>query len=140
MFDFQVFVREEHLSAGVAAWSNLENTAKETDCDQIYLDEDTHVPGYPGKILVFRASASQNSVQSRVKAVELILQRVAEETVKEKGNNYRRSERYDNMDHKDVKLETIIFVPEGLVSMVIGTRGRQIKYFKEKSGADVVVN
>jgi hypothetical protein len=37
-------------------------------------------------------------------------------------------------------MDTIIFVPEGLVSMVIGTRGRQIKYFKEKSGADVIVN
>ena len=116
----------------MAAWSNLENIAKETDCDQIYIDEDTQVPDYPGKILVFRASPQQNSVQSRVKAVEMILLRVAEETAKDKGN---RSARYE-----EIKLETIIFVPEGLVSMVIGTRGRQIKYFKEKSGAEVVVN
>ena len=37
-------------------------------------------------------------------------------------------------------METIIFVPEGLVSMVIGSKGRQINQFKHESRADLVVN
>jgi hypothetical protein len=31
-------------------------------------------------------------------------------------------------------------IPEGLVALVIGGKGRQIKNFMEESGADIVVN
>lgn len=37
-------------------------------------------------------------------------------------------------------METIVFVPEGLVSMVIGSKGRQINQFKHESRAEIVVN
>jgi hypothetical protein len=30
----------------------LDSIAKETDCDHIFIDEDTEVPDYPGKIVV----------------------------------------------------------------------------------------
>jgi len=34
----------------------------------------------------------------------------------------------------------MILIPEGLVSLVIGAKGRQIKTFMKESGADIVVN
>ena len=34
----------------------------------------------------------------------------------------------------------MIFIPEGLVSLVIGAKGKQIRNFMEESGADIVVN
>jgi len=34
----------------------------------------------------------------------------------------------------------MVLVPEGLVSLVIGAGGRQIKNFMDESGADIVVN
>lgn len=37
-------------------------------------------------------------------------------------------------------LELMIFIPEGLVSLVIGAKGRQIKTFMDESGADIIVN
>lgn len=37
-------------------------------------------------------------------------------------------------------LEFLILIPEGLVALVIGGKGRQIKTLMEESGADIVVN
>lgn len=34
----------------------------------------------------------------------------------------------------------MIFIPEGLVSMIIGTRGKQIRAFMDESHAEIVVN
>lgn len=34
----------------------------------------------------------------------------------------------------------MILIPEGMVALVIGGKGRQIKAFMDDSGADIVVN
>ena len=34
----------------------------------------------------------------------------------------------------------MILIPEGLVALVIGGKGKQIKTFMDESGADIVVN
>ena len=34
----------------------------------------------------------------------------------------------------------MILIPEGLVALVIGGKGRQIKNFMEESGAEIIVN
>lgn len=37
-------------------------------------------------------------------------------------------------------LELLILIPEGLVALVIGGKGRQIKNFMDESATDIVVN
>jgi hypothetical protein len=37
-------------------------------------------------------------------------------------------------------MTTMILVPEGLVSLLIGTKGRMINKMKEESNSDIVVN
>lgn len=44
--------------------------------------------------------------------------------------------------HKKFGDETtiLIMIPEGMVSLIIGSKGRQIKIFTQDSGTDIVVN
>lgn len=80
----------------------------------------------PGKILIFRAGARHDEVNQRIRALNEILRRMAEEDYKSNRHGSRHKDYHSKSSDsvETMKMDTIIFVPEGLVSMVIGTRGR----------------
>jgi hypothetical protein len=61
-FDFRLFVKQNYIDSGVTSWSVLEEIAKDTNIDQIYIDKETEVPDVPGKILIFRAGNHHEEV------------------------------------------------------------------------------
>jgi predicted RNA-binding protein YlqC (UPF0109 family) len=97
--------------AAAFTFSTLDRIVKTSNCDDIYVDETIIVPDLPGKVLVIKAE----NIEVRTDAFFSILRKLE-----------------DN--------EVLIFIPESLVSMVIGRNGRTINSLKKDSGCEVIVN
>ena len=109
------------------------------------MDERAEIPDLPGQILVIQA---EGDLEGRTGAFKSCLRRLSEAELSQAPNNKKHGPAQttgsmsasNNPSVSSMKVETIIFVPEGLVSMVIGSKGRQINDFKEESRAEIVVN
>jgi len=92
-------------------FSTLDRIVKTSNCDDIYVDDSIIIPDLPGKVLVIKAE----NIEVRTDAFFSILRKLEEN-------------------------EVLIFIPESLVSMVIGRNGRTINSLKKDSGCEVIVN
>ena len=92
-------------------FSTLDRIVKATNCQDIYVDEALIVPDLPGKVMIIKS----NNIEAKTDAFCSILRKLEDTDV-------------------------LIFIPEALVSMVIGRNGRTINMLKKDSGCDVIVN
>ena len=92
---------------------------------KIYFDSNFVVPDMEGTVIVIESQ----EIQNKKEALKIILDHI--ETLRKKEN--------DN-DHNNNEMKGLILVPNGLVSIIIGTRGKQINYLIKSSGANIIVN
>jgi predicted PilT family ATPase len=93
------------------SFSNLERIVNMSKVEDIYADDSVTVPDLPGKVLVIKGQG----LEERTEALSSILRKLNDS-------------------------EILIFIPEALVSMVIGKKGGTINRLKQDSGCDIVVN
>lgn len=84
---------------------------KSSGCEDILVDENVAVPEMSGKILIIKS----NSLDKKAEAL-ISLMRILQDT------------------------EALIFIPNTLVSMVIGAKGRTINQIKKEAGCEIFVN
>ena len=97
----------------------MENAVK------IYFDSNFMVPDMEGIVMVIES----HDILKKKEALKIILDHI---------EIIRRKECED--EHKLEELKGLILVPNGLVSIIIGTRGKQINYLIKSSGANIIVN
>lgn len=85
----------------------------------------------PGKALILQGV----SLEAKYNALQAILKRLLEIQTDLKSYNSKTS-----LPASSTYLDFMIFIPEGLVSLVIGAKGKQIKTFMDESAAEIVVN
>ena len=84
------------------------------------------IPEYNGSLLKIKGHSLQNKRDATQQLLEFILE-----------NNLDQPE---NTDKKFSKIEIVIMIPNGLVSMIIGTRGKQISTLIHDCKASIVIN
>lgn len=105
--------------------------AYHSKCTKLYFDESIEIPDMPGKILVFEC----DKISYKYDALNIILKdllKVQSELFKNKAKT--------NLPQSSSYLEFMILIPEGLVALVIGAKGKQIKALMDESGAEIIVN
>lgn len=109
---------------------------KQSGVHDLVFDNETQIPELPGSILLIK----DREMERKRSALSLCLKRFQslENYRRERQGRAHRRDRFGDRD--DASLEVIMFIPEGFVSMVIGTKGRQIKSFKDESRAEIIVN
>lgn len=128
-FPYLLFVEDESIDYFTAKNNRiLEDIKKETDIEQIEFDSRLKIPDLKGSIL----KIFDKDQKYKTKA----LQRVLEELLKLKKN---KGKRYDSDSKKENEIATINLVPEGLVSLLIGSKGKQIGHIMNDSRTDIVV-
>jgi hypothetical protein len=123
-FDFKLFIKQKYIDSSMFTYSNIDKIVSESKCTDIFFDEKTQIPDLPGKIVNIEGTL----LDYKADALYSILRKFAQ------------AEQEESQSRNESKLSVVIFVPEGLVSMVIGTKGRQINTFKEDSRASIIVN
>jgi hypothetical protein len=83
------------------------------------------VPDMEGIVMVIES----HDILKKKEALKIILDHI---------ESIRRKECEE--EHKLEELKGLILVPNGLVSIIIGTRGKQINYLIKSSGANIIVN
>lgn len=119
IFDFEVFLEAPFIRTLI---ENDERTIKKIQDDigiyRIAFDHELSIPGLDGSII----KLTDDSYTKKQNALLKIL-----EEIDDRKNDYH-------------KCSIIILVPEGMVSLLIGTKGRQINNIMRESKAHIVVN
>ena len=131
-FPYLIYVDDENTEYFHAKGSRiLEEIKKETDIELLAFDPKLKIPDLKGSIL----KIFDKDMKYKTKA----LQRVLEELLKLKKSRSKRYENESSRDKKENEIATINLVPEGLVSLLIGTKGKQIGSIMTDSRTDIVV-
>ncbi len=101
------------------------------NCESVSLDDAMQIPDIPGRSLVLKADSINNKYEALQHVLKTLLDCQAD-LIKRKIRN--------SLPNSTTSLDIMILIPETLVAMVIGGKGRQIKAFMDESGADIVVN
>lgn len=105
--------------------ANDENKLNELRRDnqevRIYFHESYEIPEVPGKVIVFEGE----DLDKKITAVEQYFNLL---TKLEVNNSYNNT------------ISCLVFVPNGLVSMVIGTKGKQIVHLAQTTKTHIAVN
>jgi hypothetical protein len=88
------------------------------------MDKSINIPDCPGTAIVIES----RDIQKREDALRVILSNIERIEKDFKGNNFTG------------EIELMTFVPEGLVSITIGHKGRLIQRIKEETGVSVIIN
>lgn len=117
-FPFLILVSEEfvHLYNDKFCKQVCEDTA----CEQMGFEENLQIPDINGKVVKIQAK----SLRAREKAARILVEEMMAELKKKKGET----------------TTILVFIPEGMVSLIIGAKGRQIKILTQDSDTDIVVN
>lgn len=95
------------------------------------MDESVTIPDIQGKVLVIQS----DSLDNKYDAILALLKRMLDmqtDLVKKRVKS--------SLPNSTSLLDVMVLIPEALVAMVIGGKGRQINSLKNESGADIVVN
>ena len=88
------------------------------------MDNNILIPDCPGQAIVIEAA----DIQRREDALRVILQNIERIEKDFKGKNFTG------------EIDLMTFVPEGLVAITIGHKGRLIQRIKEETGVSVIIN
>ena len=86
----------------------MDEIAKSSKCSDIYFDEKTKIPEVEGKILIIEGE----NLEPKTDALHSIFRQI------------QSVEQRDQSRRSEIILDIKLFVPQGLVSMVIGRNGR----------------
>lgn len=96
---------------------------------QVYFHEDLQIPEVEGKVLVFES----DDIEKKCDACKHFFQLLQADDLYEK--------MFDKMfATKDKNINALVLVPNGLVSMVIGTKGKQIINLAQSTKTLIAVN
>ena len=121
VFPFRLFLNDKYLTEGIAARSELDELTSVSGCDSINLDNATQVPDMPGQILQIES----DSVKKREKALLHLLENIA---------------KLERQYTQSSEIECMTFVPEGLVCLCIGHKGRLVSRIKDETNIELTVN
>ena len=88
------------------------------------MDNSIKVPDVPGSVMVIECE----NLQRREDALREVLMQI------------ERIEKQNSNSDRKVEIELMTFVPEGLVSVTIGHKGRLISKIRDETGVSVVIN
>jgi hypothetical protein len=117
-FPFMIMINQEFVNLYDETF--CKQVCVDTDCDEIYYEEGLQIPDINGKVLKIIGK----SLKTRKKASKIIIEEMMAEMRKMEGDS----------------ITILIFIPEGMVSLIIGAKGRQIKVLTQDSDTDIVVN
>lgn len=92
----------------------------DTGCEEVAYEENIQIPDIEGKVIKVQAK----SLKVRKKAARILVEEMMAELHKKVGDT----------------ITVLVFIPEGMVSLIIGAKGRQIKVLTQDSDTDIVVN
>jgi len=110
VFPFRIFIKDEYLREGIAAKSEREDIIRQTAIDDIVMDNSIKVPDVPGQVMIIQSHDLQKK----------------EDALREVLNQIERIEQTTFKNDSKQNIELMTFVPEGLVAVTIGHKGRLI--------------
>jgi len=120
---FRIFIKDDYLREGIASKSEREEIIRETGIDDIVMDSSIKLSDLAGQVMILESK----DIQKREDALRMVLNQI--ERIDKSLNNDRS---------QDIELTT--FVPESLVAILMGLKGKMIQKIKEESGIQLVVN
>jgi len=94
---------------------------------QFFFDYNYTIPDLVGYVLHIKAE----DIKKKRDATQILLEYIVKNNLDDSNEEDRKSSE---------KIGILLLVPNGLVSMIIGTKGRQISNLIKDSGANIVVN
>lgn len=94
---------------------------------QFFFDYNYTIPDLVGYVLHIKAE----DIKKKRDATQILLEYIVKNNLDDSNEEDRKSSE---------KIGILLLVPNGLVSMIIGTKGRQISNLIKESGANIVVN
>jgi polyribonucleotide nucleotidyltransferase len=91
----------------------------------MHFDNELSIPDIPGSVLHIKSEDMKRKREAAQQILEFISKYSPEE---------------DDPSRKPYEISILIMIPNGLISMIIGTKGRQICNLIKDSKADIVVN
>jgi hypothetical protein len=114
---FRIFIKDDYLREGIASKSEREEIIRETGIDDIVMDSSIKLSDLAGQVMILESK----DIQKREDALRMVLNQI--ERIDKSLNNDRS---------QDIELTT--FVPESLVAILMGFKGKMIQKIKEESG------
>jgi len=114
---FRIFIKDDYLREGIASKSEREEIIRETGIDDIVMDSSIKLSDLAGQVMILESK----DIQKREDALRMVLNQI--ERIDKSLNNDRS---------QDIELTT--FVPESLVAILMGLKGKMIQKIKEESG------
>lgn len=118
---FRVFLNDKYLTEGIAARTELDEIKAGSQVDELTLDSEIKIPDMPGQML----SIESESVMKRTNALQLILTNI---------------QKLEGGGRDSPPIDMMAFVPEGLVSLCIGHKGRLVQKIRDETQVSLVVN
>lgn len=120
--DFLIFTFDKALMVLEANnESKLNDLRQQNQEVKIYFDDNIRVPEVPGKVIVFES----NDLDKKCEAAR---------------NYFQLLKDYNLDEKKDIGQSALVLVPNGLVSMIIGTKGKQIITLGKSTHTQIAVN
>lgn len=120
--DILLFTYDRFIASLSANDENKLNELRRDNQDvRIYFHENYEIPEVPGKVIVFEG----DDLDKKIIAVEQYFNLLLKLDIDKNNNN---------------TLSCLVFVPNGLVSMVIGTKGKQIVHLAQTTKTHIAVN
>lgn len=118
---FRVFLNDKYLTEGIAARTELDEIKAGSQVDELTLDSEIKIPDMPGQML----SIESESVMKRTNALQSILTNI---------------QKLEGGGRDSPPIDMMAFVPEGLVSLCIGHKGRLVQKIRDETQVSLVVN
>jgi len=120
IFDFEVFFEAQHIKKLIDEDHKIINRIKEeTKIEDIFFDHEMQIPGLEGSIIRLKDNNYATKHDTLLKILD---------------------ELYRTPGSTRPDVSVIILVPEGMVSLLIGSKGRQINSIMRESRTRIVVN
>jgi transcription antitermination factor NusA-like protein len=119
-----VFIKDEYIQEGLASRSERDDIIKSTGIDSIHMDSKISVPEVPGQAMIIES----RDIRNREMALRHVLENIERIDSNFKGKDFRG------------EIEVMTFIPEGLVALAIGHKGKLIHQIGEDTGVKMVIN
>jgi hypothetical protein len=124
--DFIIFIKK-NVESSLTNENILKKIEDQITDVQFNFTSNNAIPDLNGSVLHIKSE----DIKKKRDALQMLLDIILK-------NNYEENE--EGSKHSNEKISVLLLVPNGLVSMIIGTKGRQISNLIRDSGSNIVVN
>lgn len=103
---------------------------------EMQFDKSISIPDLEGDVLVIKGE----NIEQKQKALEAIFKEIIDNQVDKYANWNEETNKEETEKKKKLNVTALILVPNGLVSIVIGTKGKQIMNLINDAGCSIIVN